>query len=304
MTLTTQIGWQQARRPAASGHFGAWRTVVAVPAIIGSSLLLLVLGGCLGQWEIIALGAWVASGFAVSTEMVQRILLHTGYGFRRPTSRQAAVLDPLWNAALQRCGPPAGQLRLYVQRDANPNACAAGDHGVAVTTGLIDQFLAARLTREAFVAVLVHEIGHHATGATRCALVAGWLAGPWRFATRVTIGLALALSGRQPKGLLAAVIVFGAGATVVQTAQQGQWLLAVAIAAIAVAAVGCPFADAAIARRSEYAADRYTAQRNLGPQLAGALRALNYGQPAPRGLIGKALDRHPTVDRRVQRIAP
>ena len=64
--------------------------------------------------------------------------------------------------------------------------------------------------------------------------------------------------------------------------------------------MACPLVGAAISRRSENAADRYTAQVGLGPQLASALQIL----PAPghgRRLswTQRALARHPDVHRRI-----
>lgn len=41
--------------------------------------------------------------------------------------------------------------------------------------------------------------------------------------------------------------------------------------------------DAAVSRRWGFAADRFAAERVLGPELAGALRVLTVGPPAPRG---------------------
>jgi STE24 endopeptidase len=147
---------------------------------------------------------------------------------------------------------------------------------VAVTTGVLNEFLAGRLNRGQLEAVLVHELGHHATRATRWLPLAVWLAAPWRFAARVMIGIGLAAVGRRyPRPLLA----FGAAAVtvtaVVQSIQRGQAGTALLLAAMLGCAAGCPMADAWVSRRSEFAADRFAAECGAGRQLVAALWALD-----------------------------
>jgi ABC-type Co2+ transport system permease subunit len=122
------------------------------------------------------------------------------------------------------------------------------------------------------------ELGHHATRATKFAFVTMWLALPWRFASRLVIGIALATVGRrQPLRLLAVVVLAGVVVAVVQAVQQRQWAVAALLSAVAVCAVVYPLVDAAVSRRCEYAADRYAAGVGLGPQLAAALPVLDGG---------------------------
>jgi STE24 endopeptidase len=81
--------------------------------------------------------------------------------------------------------------------------------------------------------------------------------------------------------------------------QQRQWAVAAVLCAAAVGAVVCPLLDAAVSRRSEYAADRYAAEVGLGPQLAATLQVLDGGQrPRPR-LVGRLLKRHPSAAWRI-----
>jgi STE24 endopeptidase len=128
-----------------------------------------------------------------------------------------------------------------------------------------------------------------------------WLAAPWRFASRLVIGLGRATVGRrQPLRLLAAVVGAGVVIAVVQAVQQRQWAVAVVLSAVAVCAVLCPLADAAVSRRSEYAADRYAADVGVGPQLAGALQVLAGRQPRRVGLVARLSSRHPQVGRRIE----
>ncbi len=150
------------------------------------------------------------------------------------------------------------------------------------------------------VAVLVHELGHHATGATRYTPASSWLAAPWRIASRLMIGIPLAILGRrQPKPLLAVVVAVAVVRGVQQLIAQHQWAPALLLATIAAGAVVCPLADAALSRSSEYAADRYAADRGAGSQLAVALRAVER-RPGRRGWVAGALATHPGTDRRVE----
>jgi STE24 endopeptidase len=285
--------------PRRAGHFGAWRALSAVPAMIGSLLLLLVLFSWLAEWELVALLAWIASGVAVFSRIGERVAAGLGAGFRRPSRAQSALLVPAWSAALARCGLTAGDVDLYVQRSREPNAFAAGGRSVAVSTGALAKFSAHRTGHE-YLAILTHELGHHATRATKFALVTVWLALPWRFASRLVIGFGLAtVARRQPLRLLAVVVLAGVVVAVVQAVQQQQWAVAVVLSAVAVCAVVCPLVDAAVSRRSEYAADRYAAGAGLGPQLAAALQVLDEGQRRRPGMVPRLLSRHPSVARRI-----
>jgi STE24 endopeptidase len=144
--------------PGRAGHFGAWRALSTVPAMIGSLLLLLVLFDWLGEWEPVALLAWMASGVAVFSRIGERAAVRVGAGFRRPTRVQSALLAPGWSAALTRCGLRASEVDLYVQRSRDPNAFAAGGRSVAVTTGVLAKFSAHRMGEEYLVAILTHDL--------------------------------------------------------------------------------------------------------------------------------------------------
>jgi len=143
------------------------------------------------------------------------------------------------------------------------------------------------------------ELGHHATRATRFALVTVWLAAPWRMAVRLVLGLCLALVGGLRAPLTTAVVaIVTVAMAVAQSVQAGDLLSAGLLAGVAVAAVAAPLVDAAVSRRSELAADRYAAAVGLGRELAGALAAIDTSR-APRGWMRRLLDRHPPTSRRL-----
>jgi Zn-dependent protease with chaperone function len=282
------------------GHFGAWRTTAATPAMVGSLLLLLVLFGWMGRWEGLVLIGWLTAGAALCTRCGERLAVAVGCGFRRPSPAQLAALEPAWTSALARSGLDPGELDLYVQRSAELNAYATGARSVAVTTAMVSEVLRRRRSSDEIEAVVLHELGHHASGATRFALASMWLALPWRFAARTVIGLGLATVGRrQPMRLLAAVVMTAVVVAVVQAIQQRQVAVALVLASVALCAVVCPFADAWIARRSEYAADRFAAHCGAGAALVTVLVRVDRGRDHPRGWTRRLLSPHPPTARRV-----
>lgn len=282
------------------GHYSAWQALVAAPAIFGSLCLLLVLFGWLGQWEPAVMLAWLASGAAVFTRPGERLAVRVSMRLRRPGKRFADALAPAWSEALCRAGYQAGDVDLYVQTSPSVNAYAAGGRSVAVTTTALREFMARRLSQPQMTAVLVHELGHHDTGGTRFGLVAAWLAMPWRVASRTVVSGCYRLAGRgQPLGLVGIVAAVAVSVAVVQAVQQRQWAVAVVLTVLAVCAVICPLADAAIARRSEYAADRFAAQRGVGADLAAALEVLESDERVSRSAAARLLGRHPSLERRL-----
>ena len=127
-----------------------------------------------------------------------------------------------------------------------------------------------------------------------------WLATPWRFASRLLIGIGLATIGRrQPMRLLALVVVAGVVVAVVQAIQQRQLAVAFVLSTVSICAVVCPLGDAWVSRRSEYAADRFTAQCGAGPHLVAALTQMDRVRGRTPSWTQLALNRHPSIERRV-----
>lgn len=100
--MSVRVPVSASRRRA--GHFGAWRALTAVPAMVGSLLLLVVLFGWMGEWEGAVLLGWIGSGASVFTRVGERVAVRVGAGFRRPTKAQVALLAPAWTSALARAG--------------------------------------------------------------------------------------------------------------------------------------------------------------------------------------------------------
>ncbi|CCH88509.1 membrane protein of unknown function; Putative peptidase domain [Modestobacter italicus] len=281
------------------GRFGLLRAVAAAPAMLGSVGLVVVATGGLGAWALPALLIWVGCGAVALTRGGERIAVRVAFGFRRPSPAQAAVLQPLCAAALTSAGTRADDVELYVQRNRQLNAYATGGRSVAVTSRVLDEHRAGRLSDGQVVAVLVHELGHHASRATRPMLIAMWLAAPWRVAARLLASLTSGLSRCQPGWALAVVCVCGVVVAVVRAVHEGRWLAGGVIAAIALIAVVCPLVDAWACRRAEFAADRFAADHGRADELAAALRALHGRSSTVSGLSGRLLATHPTADERI-----
>jgi STE24 endopeptidase len=181
-----------------------------------------------------------------------------------------------------------------------PNAYAAGGCSVAVTSRVVEDYQVGRLPEDQLVAVLVHELGHHATGAARPMLFVSFLAAPWRLAASLLTGLASVVAGRQPRRGVAVVVAAGLTVAVSRALLQGQWLVGGVLAFVGLAAGLCPLADAAISRQSEFAADRFAADHGLALGLAAALQAMDDGRRGACGWPRRLLASHPTAEQRIR----
>src|SRR4051794_15068259 len=249
---------------------GLWRWIAAAPAVIGGLLILLLASTALGRWSLLLLLVWAACAAAVTSGVGEGVVVRAAYGFRRPSARQTATLQPAWATALRVTGTRAGDVELYVQTAQMPNAYAVGGRSIAVTTRVLQEHESGRLPEEELVAVLVHELGHHATGATRPMLLLSWLTAPWRLTRSVLTGVASTLAGRQPQARRV-VVVAGLTVAVTHAVQQGRWMVGGVLAFVGAAAVLGPVVDAAISRRSEFDADRFAADHGLALELVPRL---------------------------------
>jgi STE24 endopeptidase len=137
----------------------------------------------------------------------------------------------------------------------------------------------------------------------RFALVTVWLAAPWRLASRLVLGLGLAISGRQPRRLLVVVAIATVVVAVVQSLHRHQLVDAGVIVAVAVCGVMCPLAEAALSRRDELAADWFATRAGYGAELASALHRLGGGdQHRRRSRLDRALARHPSIEHRLDEL--
>lgn len=180
-------GWGRCARLGV--RVGLRRAAAATPAMLGSLLLVLVTIGGLDPWAAgPILFSWLGCGAVALTRVGERVAVRAAFGFRRPSSVQSALLQPLWR---HRCGwpelPPGRSS--CTSSVPGPNAYATGGRSVAVTGWVLEIHRTGRLSPAQVVAVLVDELGHDATGATRPMVIAMWLAAPRRAAARLFVRL-------------------------------------------------------------------------------------------------------------------
>lgn len=285
-------------RPRAA-RFGLGRAVAAAPAMLGSLLLVTLAFVTLGWVGLLLPLVWAAVAAVLITQVGEQMTVRAACRFHRPSPAQAAPLESAWSRALAVTGAAAGDVELYVQTARAPNAYAAGGRSVAVTSRVVEDHATGRLPESHLVAVLVHELGHHATGATRPMLLLAWLTAPWRATASVLTGLANILAGRHPCQRLRLVVLAGLAVAGFRALQQGKWVAGGVLVVVGLTAVLVPLADAAISRRFEYAADRFAADHGLAMELAAALCLLDGGHRAPRGW-SRLLSSHPTAEQRIR----
>jgi STE24 endopeptidase len=280
-------------------RFGLCRAVAAALAVLGS-LLLMLPSGALGRWAATLPLTWVACAAVLLTPGGERMAVRALRRFHRPGPGQAAALESTWATALRVTATAAADVELYVQTAPAPNAYAAGARSVAVTSRLVEDYQSGRLPGTQLVAVLVHEMGHHATGAARPMLAVSFLSAPWRWTMSLLTGLARMLAGRPHRRGLAIVVVPGLAVAVARALQQGEWMVGGVLLFVGLEAALCPLADAAISRQAEFAADRFAADHGLGLDLAAALVAMGDGRRAACGWSQRLTASHPTPEQRVQ----
>ena len=281
------------------GHWGAWRALAALPAMVSGFGVVLVALGFLGRLEGLAVLAWLGAGLLTLTRRGERVAVRLGCGFRRPSREQGLMLEPLWSRVIDRCGISSGSVDLYLQRSRAVNSYSVGSRSVAVTGGIVSNFQAGKIEMRVVEAVLAHELGHRCTNGSRFIPVTLWLAMPWRLFSRAVLRLSVRLTGRQPMCLLAIVVVVGLGLAMVQAGYHGAWGVVMVLGALGVFGLGTPVADAALSRGSERAADRFAAEAGYGDDLARALMLLDVRPTRRRRLLDRTVDSHPDSQRRI-----
>jgi STE24 endopeptidase len=289
-----------AHRPAT--RFGGWRAAAAAPDMLGSLLLLSVTIGGLDPWAGPILLIWVGCAAVTLTRVGERLAVRAALGFRRPSPAQAAVLHPLWAAALRLADTPAGVVDLAVQRARHPmrtppaGTVSPSPAGCWRTTGPADCRMRRWWPSWCTNWAIRPRARHNPM------LVAMWLAAPCRAAARLLTGLGSPLSGRRSRRGLGVAGASGFVVAVARATHQGHWLAGGVVAAVALCAVICPLADAWVCRRAEFAADRFAAERGVAVELSSALSALsalNDGSSAVPGWSRRLVASHPSLDRRI-----
>ncbi|MGH3504422.1 MAG: hypothetical protein ACRDQA_26520, partial [Nocardioidaceae bacterium] len=169
--------------PGRGGSTAAVRLLANLPAIAASAVLVCLAASWLDGMTIIVVTMWLLLGVLGFSRLVERSLARLRR-FHRLDLASAGPLAPLLSHALGTCRLRPGSVDWYVvPGESQINAYAMGSHGVGVTGGFASAHLGGRLGHRRALAILVHELGHHACRATRYGYPLSWWTLPWRLAT-------------------------------------------------------------------------------------------------------------------------
>lgn len=275
--------------------------LAAAPAMTGSLLLLVFLSGGIAPWGPVAVLAWLCIGVATLTRPGEAAAARLLCRFRRPSTEDVDRIRPILHDVQQRCGLASGSVDLYVITDQHRNAYATGRRSLALTTRLIEDHKRGAITDASLACIISHEVGHLAMRHVRLTPMLAWLAMPWRTTYRLGAQLVMPIAARQPRVLLAVVVVAVFSVAIANGAQQHEWASVSVLAGLAFSTLVAPVLDAAAGRASEYAADQFAAQAGYGDELARALTGMNPVNGAGT-LHSQMLSRHPRTKHRVRRL--
>lgn len=240
---------------------------------------------------------WVVVGFlliglSLFVRPVQVLALTPLLGARRPTSDEAAKLDPLWNQLAQSNDLPPNRYVVRVLPSSELNAFACGGHLVVVTSFAVNE-----LSERQLQGVLAHELSHHLGLHTVAITVGHWLSTPVVLLARIGFfmqNVAQAAADSFGRDSRAIATVGNAVAAVIRVVS---WVFTAALRA----------SDAlsnVVGHSSEFEADRRAIDMGFGPELAGALRhVLAIGSTGrPIGWRARLAASHPPARTRVARI--
>ena len=283
-------------RIARLGHLGVWRAICATPSIAGSVLVLAAGFGWLDEWANLVLAGWLLIALVLLSRPAERAAVTLAYGYRSLTPAEWTMLAPAARDAMRRCGLPSNTVDFYLRwRARGVNGFAAGGRSVAVSRGLVDALRHRTLSQDQAAAIITHEFGHHASGATRYALVVDWLSAPWRVVSGVVSALLRAIVRHVPTARAALLLTpLIAAVAIVQMVQHHAWLSLATLVGMFIVAVVQPVCDAAVSRASERAADRYTVSHGGGHDLARVLHTFPSSAPT-----GRWRSSHPDPARRI-----
>ncbi|CAN5277575.1 M48 family metalloprotease [soil metagenome] len=288
--------------PTQRGHYAAWRLLCAVPTALASMCIVIIASRGLGQWMPLAVAGWLLVGPLLLVQPAERAAVRVVYRFRPAIGPETEWLASVRDWTQHRYSADTARFDWHVRDDPEPGAFAVGRRSIAVSTGLLRLLWSGGLTEVQGQAVLLHEIGHHVTAGVRYGLVVEWLTCPWRVIYRFSMRLGDLLPGARAGMALFPVILVIAFITARAEAPPERVLpILVLMSLLGWAIFVHPVIDAALARASEHAADRYAAQLGAGPDLAAALQVIAGCGHVP--LWGRLRASHPSPRARLRRVA-
>ena len=255
--------------------FGAAR-VDAPVSLIG------LLFGRPAEFALVATVVSVAGAVLLFVRPVERRVAHLLAPSREPTDAERARLEPLLARLGERARIDTGRLIVRIQDEGVLNAAAGAAHLLFVTGAALRQ------ADDRLEALLAHELGHHRGLHPVATAVIWWLSLPGEVLAAIYGGLrrlAARVGARiRLLGLLLTLLIVAWQLIVMWLYYLGRLLALWA------------------ARVSEFVADRAAAEWGYGEPLARLYAELD--EPAPNGLLERALATHPPIEQRIERLAP
>lgn len=240
-------------------------------------------------WVVIG---FLGAGVLLFVRPIQVVVLTPLLRARRPSTDEAAVIEPLWSQVAQANDLPAHRYVLRVLPSDDLNAFACGGHLVVVTTFAIHE-----LTEPQLQGVLAHELSHHLGLHTISITMGHWLSVPVIMLARVgfflqNVAQAAADSFGKRSRVVAAIGTVAAS------------LMRVFSFVFTAALHGSDVFANLVGHATEFEADRRAVRMGFGRELAGALRRViaQDGHRRPIGWRGRLAASHPPARTRVARI--
>lgn len=235
---------------------------------------------------------WAAAGALLFVRPFQVAVLTPLFRARRPTARELAVIEPIWErvAAANDLSPRHFVVRILPADELNAFAC--GGHLVVVTSFAVDE-----LSPEELAGVLAHELSHHLGLHTAALTVGHWLSIPVVVLARVGFFLQNVARAATDSFASHSLILTAIGRTTAAVLTVVSWVFLVALYAFDVL-------WNLLGRGSEYEADRRVVEMGYGPQLLLALGRIaepDDGGP-PLNWRQRLAASHPPATTRIARI--
>ena len=240
---------------------------------------------------------WFTVGFLVAglglfIRPIQVLVLTPLLGARRPTSHEAAIIEPLWARIARANDLPPSRFVVRVLPSDELNAFACGGHLVVVTTYAVEELSQGQLR-----GVLAHELSHHLGLHTVAITVGHWLSVPVVLLARVGIFLENVAHAAADSFGRESPLISAFGNVMAAVINAISWIFTAALR-------GSDALANLVGHSSEFEADRRAVRMGFGRELASALRQLLAGGAGgrPIGWRARLGASHPPALTRVARI--